>query len=120
MKNPFSALKNRFYYAAESIKNRYPCKIINVHNEIILHKKIIISYQAATKLNVRQISLEDLLDDPLLIEKFHPTDCVKLGFLSAAEILIKKQKTLEESFTKYQQISKKMFSDLKDCKSDTK
>ena len=82
MKKIFSGLVNRYYYTLESIKNRHPCKIISVTNAKAYDKIAKVKYQAATKINIRTSSAKEILDDPLLIEKFHPTDGVKLGFLA--------------------------------------
>lgn len=97
MKSLLDRLKNRFYYSVESIKNRYPCKIVKVKDEANFDKGTQITYQAVSKLNLREVPLKELIDDSMLIEKFHPTDCIKLGFLCAADILIKKSSNLEEA-----------------------
>lgn len=104
-------IKNRFYYSIESIKNRYPCKIIKIKLSNNLKDNSIITYQAVTKLNVREATAKDILDDPLLIEKFHPTDCVKLSFLAAGEILLNKSKNIEEAKEIYKHIILEMFKD---------
>ncbi|MBS0350086.1 MAG: hypothetical protein JSR33_02680 [Proteobacteria bacterium] len=105
-------LKNDFYYSIESIKNRYPCKIVKVKNTESYNKKASVLYQAATKINIRESTVAEILSDPLLIEKFHPTDGIKLGFLSAGEILLKESNNLEEAREKYQKILKGMFANL--------
>lgn len=99
-------LKNRFYYSLESIKNRYPCKIIKIKNSENYNKKSSILFQAVTK--IRESTIFEILEDALLIEKFHPTDAVKLGSLSAGEILLKESRSIEEAQNKYQQILKGM------------
>ncbi|OGT31566.1 MAG: hypothetical protein A3E87_00240 [Gammaproteobacteria bacterium RIFCSPHIGHO2_12_FULL_35_23] len=119
MKDLFNKLKDRLYYSAESIKNRYPCRIIRIKNELVMNKTTHIIYQAVTKLNLRELALKELVNDPLLIEKFHPTDCIKLGFLSAGELLIKNATNLEEARENYRRIIKDMFTDLKDDKYDS-
>lgn len=73
---------NKYHYSVASIKNRYPCKIINVKDIDSFSKESIITYQAVTKLNVRKSTVKIILDDPGLLEKFHPTDAVKLGFIA--------------------------------------
>ncbi len=118
--NVMGNIVNRFHYSIESIKNRYPCKIIKVKNESDLNKNTYIIYQAVTKLNIRESSLKELLEDSLLIEKFHPTDCIKLGFLSATEILIKNKSCSEETKNQYVKLVNGMFKDVKGICNDTK
>ena len=111
MPNIISNIKDRFYYTLESIKNRYPCKIIKIKNIENLGEARII-YRAVTKYNIRECSAKDIIDDPLLLEKFHPTDCIKLSFLAAGEILLKKVNSLDEAKDLYKKIISEMFKDL--------
>ena len=67
---------------------------------------------AATKINIRTTTIQDLLADSLLVEKFHPTDGVKLGFLACGEILLKKDISLEEARSQYSKIINNMFQDI--------
>lgn len=108
MKKIFSGIINRYHYAIESIKNRYPCKIIAVSDTNDYDKIAKIKYQAVTKINVRTSTAKDILDDPLLVEKFHPTDGVKLGFLACGEILLKDSATIDEAREKFQKIIHQM------------
>lgn len=113
MKNIFSGLINRYYYTIESIKNRYPCKIIDVTDAASYDKIAKVKFQAATKINIRISTAEEILDDPLLVEKFHPTDGVKLGFLACGELLLKDCSTLEEAKEKFQKIINQMLPNTK-------
>lgn len=103
---------NKYHYVTESIKNRYPCKIIDVKNLTNFDKTSIIQYQAATAVNIRTSTAQDILDDPLLIEKFHPTDGVKLGFLAFGEILLKNNISIDEARELYLKIMDNMFKDI--------
>lgn len=105
-------IKNRLDYSIESIKNRYPCKIIKISWIDNSEENSTVTYRAVTKLNIRQSSPKEILDDPLLIEKFHPTDCVKLSFLAAGEILLKKVNNLEEAKELYKKIINGMFKEF--------
>ncbi len=108
MSKAFSKIINRYHYAIESIKNRYPCKIIAV-SDVDKHDKCAkIKYQAVTKINIRTSTAKDILDDPLLVEKFHPTDGVKLGFLACGEILLKECTSIDEARMKFQTIINEM------------
>ena len=89
MKGILNKLKQRSIYSIESIKNRYPCRIIDIKYIDDTSRHAEVTYSCATRLNVRTSTIEDLLDDKVLIEKFHPSDCIKLGFISAGEILVK-------------------------------
>jgi hypothetical protein len=64
MLNVINKFRNSYYYAVESIKNRYPCKIVKVKNLNNSKSKINIIYQAVTRLNINEISLEELISDP--------------------------------------------------------
>ena len=105
-------LINRYHYSLESIKNRYPCKIINIKNATDCTKSMELQYIAASKVNIRTSTAQDILDDPLLIEKFHPTDGVKLGFLACGEILFKNNMSLEEARKMFLKIIDHMFEDI--------
>lgn len=98
----------------ESIKNRYPCKIIDIKNLTDFNKNTEVQFLAATKINIRTSAVQDILEDPLLIEKFHPTDGVKLGFLACGEILLRENLSLEEAKSIYVKIINHMFQDLKE------
>ena len=108
MQKMFSGIINRYHYTIASIKNRYPCKIIAISDLDSHDKTAKIRYRAVTKINVRTSTAKDILDDPLLVEKFHPTDGVKLGFLACGEILLKNCLTLDEAKEKFQQIINEM------------
>ena len=112
MKNAIEKLKNKFYYSTESIKNRYPCKIIKIRDHFHAFKTTKIIYQAVTRLNLRESRVDEILNDPMIIEKFHPTEAVKLGFLAAGEIFLKSHKSLDEIKKEYEKIIQKMFEDL--------
>src|SRR3990167_8011027 len=105
-------VKNKFTYSVESIRNRYPCKLIKIKNHTDFDRKTLVTYRAVTRTNLRELTLEEILNDPMIVEKFHPTDAVKLGFLSAGEILLKNNLTLEQIKADYQRIVKAMFKDL--------
>lgn len=104
-------IKNTYYYAIESVRNRYPCKIIKVTfaDEMTPAK---IKYMAASKINIRETTTNDILDDPLLVEKFHPTDGVKLGFLAFGEIILNQNNSIEYAKEHFNEIAKILFKDV--------
>lgn len=105
---------NRYHYSMESIKNRYPCKIIGIKNINDFNKPSEIQFLAATKLNIRSSTVQSILDDPLIVEKFHPTDGVKFGFLACGEILLRDNISIEEARRLYLSIINHMFEDIID------
>lgn len=115
LNNAIEKITGYFSYSLASIKNRYPCKIIgikqhgnngNVRNDI--------AYQAVNKINIRKSTAKDIISDSMLIEKFHPTDGVKLGFVSAGEILFNDPTlTLEEIKSLHRKIVEDMFKEYK-------
>ena len=112
MQKVFEKIANRFHYTMESIKNRYPCKIIAASNLHDFSNTSEITFTAVTKINIRTCPIEDIVNDPLLIEKFHPTDTFKLGFISFSEILLKDGITIDEARDLYKKISTSMFKDI--------
>jgi hypothetical protein len=70
-----------------------------------------VRFHAVSKLHVRDVEIDSLLNDQELIEKFHPTDGVKLGFLSAVEIL-KTQTSIEDAEKLFQKITQQMFDNI--------
>ncbi len=105
-------VKNKFTYSVESIRNRYPCKLIKIKNHTDFDRKTLVTYRAVTRFNLRELTLEEILNDQMIVEKLHPTDAVKLGFLSAAEIFLKNDKSITEIKQDYQKIATNMFKDL--------
>ena len=93
----------------ESIKNRYPCKIIDTVNLCDFSQETKITFLAATKTNIRTCSVKNIIDDPLLVEKFHPTEAVKLGFIAFSEIILKEGISIEEARDLYSKIIRSMF-----------
>ncbi len=114
MKKFLARLKNKFYYASDSIKNRYPCRIIKVNNYLDFDKNTKIIYKAVTRFNIRESRIDEILDDPMIVEKFHPTDCVKLGFLAACDILLKNNDEIEIIRKNYEKIAKSMLRDYEE------
>ena len=113
-------IKNHFYYALASIKNRYPCKIIKVKDAAQFDKPAVITYRAVTKYNLRKCNAEELLEDQVLIEKFHPTDGVKLGFLAAGEILLKqKNSSIKDIRNKYIKVLEGLFKESGEIHNDS-
>ena len=108
MKRILKNLKLKYDYFSESIKNRYPCKIISIENKNDFNKPCVVTFRYVTRLNIRKSTLQQMLDDSMLIEKFHPTDCIKLGFLAASEILVN-EKTDTKIKKIYIEILEKMF-----------
>lgn len=114
MLNIIKRIVNQYHYSIASIKNRYPCKIIDIKDVCNFSKETIITYQAVTKLNVRKCSPKKILDDPILLEKFHPTDGVKLGFIAFGEILLKENISMDEARLLFNKIAKNMFENLQE------
>lgn len=110
--NILRKVKNKFTYSMESIKNRYPCKLIKIKNHTNFDQTTLVTYRAVTRFNLRELTLEEILNDPMIIEKFHPTDAVKIGFMSAAEIFLKNDKSITEIRQDYQKIVTNMLKDL--------
>ena len=104
----FNKLKARYDYSVESVKNRYPCKVIAIKYADDWSRSCEITYQYVTRLNIRKTKLKELLADRLLVEKFHPSDCVRFGFISAGEILFRECADETDLKKRYQRIIGKM------------
>ena len=108
MKEKLELIKNRAYYYLASIKNRYPCKIVGIGSSAENWGTFKVIYRAITKFNIVEASAQEIMDDPMLIEKFHPTDAVKLGFIAAGEVLLKDITSIELAKETYEKIVKRM------------
>lgn len=73
-------IKDKIHYALQSVRNRYPCKIVNIKNYDTTSKESVVVFQSVKAFNISTLTLRSLMEDPLLLEKFHPSDAVKLGF----------------------------------------
>jgi len=104
-------LKNRLYYKHANMRNRYPCKIIKIKNHDNFTNKTCITFQAVNKLNIISESIDSILDDPLLVEKFHPNDAIKLGLLAMGQIAFDKCETLGEAQERFLTIVTHMFDE---------
>ena len=76
--------KNKLSYARESIKNRYPCSLIKY--EVINRKYFVYYCILGRKDNLHRLAVELILDDQMLLEKFHPKDATIMGFIAGVEI----------------------------------
>jgi hypothetical protein len=47
-----------------------------------------------------------------LVEKFHPTDCIKIGFFAAGELFLKNNFSSEEIQLKFKKISDEMLKEI--------
>lgn len=98
-------LKNHAYYSAASLKNRYPCQIVG-EKYLFENKETTILYALKSKREVvYEITVSALLEDQLLLEKFHPQDAVKIGCIAMGDTLFNSDINQKE---KYQVVIKKM------------
>lgn len=103
-------IRDIFTYTIENMKNRYPCKIIKIGHDSKF-KNIVITYNAVTKTNIRKACITEILEDRNLVEKFHPADCVRLGFIAAGSILTDENLSREEANEKFNFISEQLFTE---------
>ena len=76
--------KNKLNYARESIKNRYPCSLVKYE---VINKKYFVYYCVlGRKDNLHRLAVDKILDDQMLLEKFHPKDATIMGFIAGIEI----------------------------------
>jgi len=79
---------NCLYYLRSSIaKNTYPCKLVGEKINPLGNGTIIL-YKIRGEQDNNEIPLQYLLNTKKLIEKFHPTDAVKLGSIALKDILL--------------------------------
>ena len=112
MKQLIEHLKNKTIYSLACIKNRYPCKLMRVKNLFSEKNHASVVYKIAIKFNFVESGISEILDNPDIIEKFHPMDGVKLGFLAASDILLKEFTTIGEARKKYNNIANNLFEGL--------
>lgn len=95
-------------YKMMSVQNRYPCMLIG-EKHLYDCKTTIIQYVVKSKRDVvYEINIDELLNDPLLIEKFHPTQAVKIGCIAMGNILYSTPET--EIKQKYEHIMENMLN----------
>lgn len=85
MKNQLSKISNTCVYFLSTMKNRYPCRILEIYlnNE----KKYCARFKAGGKFSSIDMEICELTKDSALIEKFHPLESMQLGFLSTYNLL---------------------------------
>ena len=88
-----------------SIKNRYPCRITAERIDPLTQETNVV-YRVSPRRDEFEIKLKSLLDQPLLIEKFHPTETIRLGFMAFGDIFFNQSK--EDAHKQYQHIIQKM------------
>ncbi len=95
-------IQNALIYAVTAIKNRYPCKIDTFHL-FTKSKPTEIEYRVLNRFDARTSSIHDIVLNNSLLEKFHPSDALKLGVILAGDMLFKDNGsiTYEELHEKY-------------------
>jgi hypothetical protein len=93
-------------YKMSSLRNRYPCRVTGERFDENTRETIVF-YKVIPRKEEFEIKLKDLLEDQHLIEKFHPAQTVKLGFMAFAEIFFN-FRNKEDAYLKYREIVKKM------------
>lgn len=104
IENIINWIKNVF----SSDELRYSCVLVgekyNDKNETI------IVYRIRNRPDVYETSLEELVTSPWIIEKFHPTDALKLGIIVCGDILSRTPAEQRES--RYQAIKNSIIQNL--------
>ncbi len=95
-------IQNALIYSVTAIKNRYPCKIDTFHL-FAESKPTEIEYRVLNRFDVRIHNIHDIVLNNSLLEKFHPSDALKLGVILAGDMLFKDNEsmTYEELHEKY-------------------
>jgi len=87
-------------------RREYPVKIVG-ERFCKNNTETVILYRISPKKEAFEMPLKELLEDAILIEKIHPYQAVKLGFMACGEIMFN-YKDGEDQKRKYQEIVKKM------------
>lgn len=66
------------------IKNRYPCKIIGERKSE--QGKTIVIYKVLSQQALFEVSLEDLIEDPSVLQKIDPVETLQLGIIAFGDI----------------------------------
>lgn len=109
IKNLFKQLKNiraSFEYKLAEMKNHYPCKAIA--QKTIKPGETSILYTILGKRHVHEVSIQTLMDDPNLINKFPPTQAVKFGAIALGDLLFNLPEEKREE--KFNQIKNTMLA----------
>ena len=73
---------NKLYYTVASFRNRYPCKIVEIKH-YNLERQPIVKYQTLSRFHLYEATLREISMDKALLEKFHPQDTWKIGYLTS-------------------------------------
>lgn len=73
---------------SSSVKNSYPYQIAGEKSSTANSHNTTILYTINGKRDLFEITINELLENPTLLEKFHPTVAIKLGAISMGESLI--------------------------------
>ena len=103
-------IKDGWHYFMSRGRNRYPCRFVKVINIGHSSKPLKITYSAISLQHIREITPKEIFSDPFLIEKFHPNDAAKIGFIAAAEVLLKNTASLQEGKERYQRMLETSFN----------
>lgn len=113
--NLFSKIKyfiNYLYYFKSSLrKNVYPYKLIS-KKITSNHAVTIISYRTRGQNKINEISLQELLNNKKLIDRFHPLEAVKLGSIAFEDIILNLPSETQNN--KFNQIRNIMLSSVHD------
>lgn len=75
----------QFNHYILNIKNKYPCKLVGTKKTRNTHETIII-FTILGKREGYNITLNEIISNKELLEKFHPTEAVKFGFISLGDV----------------------------------
>jgi len=84
-RKPFQHLIAPVSYRFCSLQNRYPCKLVGIKCAASQNETII-QYIVSPGKGPFEISIRDLLDDELLLEKFHPRQAVRIGYFAFGDL----------------------------------
>lgn len=110
--NKLGQVSSATAYHYLSIKNRYPCRVVGERINSNTQETIVL-YKVLPRKEEFEINLKDLLDQPMLVEKFHPTEAIRLGFMAFGDIFFNQPK--EKAYSKYQDMIKHMNHKDKDA-----
>lgn len=87
--------------------NQYPCKFVGTKSSEPGDTKIL--YTSYRKRDVYEISIKSLIDDPITLNKFSPTQAVIIGAIALGDALFSLPPDMRAD--KYQELKSKIFGD---------
>ncbi|NNM59198.1 MAG: hypothetical protein HKM04_05225 [Legionellales bacterium] len=108
VKEKYNGLVNFIHYQMENRKNQYQCQLIGEKINASDKVNTVLIFRMMGKRDIHEIPVDKLLEDKTLVEKFCPTDGVKIGIIAMGDMLLNEENQTK-AIQKIEKIKKQMF-----------